>query len=244
MEQDQKAKLTPVFSLLESAVKTWWKNLKKIVLIYLWGFLFALAPLAVIVAVVLIGSNTDLGLSPFFLGLGFWLSLWAVLLTVYFLIRIYLSLFLLIKNDYQGQELKIYRESAAYFWSYISLEFLTSVLILLWFFALVIPALIFSIFYAFTLYAFFFEDKKSMDAVNRSYALVRGYWWPVLGRFLLIGLVLVAVISLISWPTAYLGNNTWGWLGGALVQIIGLLIGPVVMIFAYRLYRDLVKIKD
>ncbi|MFA7088320.1 MAG: hypothetical protein WC146_03195 [Patescibacteria group bacterium] len=243
MENEKKAKLTPVFSLLEKAVKEWWKNLKKFILVYFWGLLFSLLPVVFISILVLANSATSLGDSMIFVSISIFLGLWAMLFAFYFLIRTYLSMFLLLKKKYSGNELKIYNESSSYFWSYISLVILTLILLSLWFFALVIPAIVFSVFYSFAIFAFIFEDKKSMDAVNRSYELVRGYFWPVFGRILLLGLVLSLVTGVIALPLDYIKSNIWLNIWTIIVQVANLLLCPIALIFSFSIYKDLVKIK-
>ena len=244
METNKKPKLTPVFELIGQALAVWWKNLKKIVMIYLWGLLFALVPLLVLLLLFGLGAIDSVGGTLVFRIITVFLGFWAVIIAIYFLTRSILSIFLLVKNDYQGKERGIYQESAKYFWPYLALVLLTTVLILLFFLALVIPAIIFSVFYVFAVYAFFFEGKRDYDALKRSHELVRGYWWEVFGRLLFLGLVFWLLMFILSLPLYWLSpDGLFGQIWNGLIQVVNFLIGPIVVFYNYRLFNDLVKIK-
>ena len=239
-----KIKLTPVLTLLESAISVWWKNLAKFVGIYLWGLLYALIPLAI--AGLLFGLESWLDnrlnlASSIAINTIIFL---AVLLAAYFSIRAYAGIFLLVKKNYEGNEHDIFKEAKDYFWPYLGLAFLTAVFILLWTLLLIIPGIIYSIFYSFAVYAFFFEGKRGMAAIKRSVQLVKGYWWAIFGRFLLLGIVLWIFLMIISLPLAATTPGTpFYTIWNALVQVISFIIGPISLLFYYQIYQDLVKIK-
>ena len=241
--KEEKAKLSPVFDMFEAALKAWWQNLKKIVLIYLWGLLYALIPMAVIA--ILLGVNYWLGDT---LGLGFRVATVVIavagfLMSMYFFIRAYLGIFLLVKDGYAGEEKKIFEETRGYFWSYIWLVVLTTIFVLLWSLLLIIPGIIYSVLYSLACYVMFFEGKKGMAAIRRSKQLISGYFWPVFGRYLFVGVIIWVFSMLISLPISFsdadsLFNSVWS----GLVQVISMLIGPIVLIYTVGIYKELVKI--
>lgn len=250
MSAENKPKLTPVFDNLETALKIWWKNLRKFVLIYLWGFAYALVPMFIF---------------GFIIGLKFWLgdklstsfniasliifvacALVCALVLMYFAIRTYISLFLLVKNDYVGKELDIFKESGKYFWSYLGVVFPVVILTLFWSVLLIIPGIIFGIFYSLAVFIFFFEGKEGLEAISESKKLVKGYWWPVFGRYFLIGLISLVFSIVITAPISGKDVDSSGvffqvW--SFLVQMINYLVGPIYLIYVYNIYQDLVKIK-
>ncbi len=244
MEQVTKPKLTPVFALLEQAIKVWWKNLRKFVLVYLWGLLFTLIPLAVI----LLFFGLDSWLGPVntlsFRLFGLAISVIGILLAFYFSVRTYIAIFLLVKKDYQGRELDIFKESARSFWPYLGLVVLTTVFILLWTLLLIIPGIIYSVFYSLAIYVFFFENKRGLAAIRRSINLVSNYWWPVFGRFVVLGIAMWLFMMLISLPYSFVEEgSTFFHIWNVIIQIISFLIGPIALLFTYQIYQDLVKIK-
>jgi len=244
MAEDKKPKLTPVFKLLKTALKIWWKNLKKFVMIYVWAALLMLIPVAVIALISGLGLWGNLTQSIAYWVILIFFGFWALVAIIYFLIRAYLSMFLLIKNDFVGKEWDIYQESAKYFWSYLALGFLMTIIIMLCFFALIIPAIIASFFLMFACYAFIFEGRRDIDAIKRSYGLVKNYWWAVFGRVLFLGLVFWVFGLILSSPLSIAPQNgAFAAVWGGVIQAISLLVGPVSLLFTYLMFQDLVKIK-
>lgn len=77
---------------------------------------------------------------------------------------------------------------------------------------LIIPGIIFSVWFAFVLYCVVFEEKKGVEALKASKALVDGRWWSVLWGLLLPGLVFAILTMIAQWivtiPFAFMGTNS------------------------------------
>ncbi len=242
-----KPKLTPVFTMLESAIKTWWQNLGKFVQMYLWGLVYALIPMAIIALGMIINNWRGGDLMSSFLAVKISFSVLgalAVIAMIYFMLRAYTGIFLLVKNNYQGEILTIFKETKNVVLPYLALAVLTTIFIFLWTLLLIIPGIIFSIFYSLAIYVFFFEGKKGMAAIKRSTELVKNYWWAVAGRYLLFGLIMWVVMMIFSAPLMMVPEKSLPWqILNAIYQIINMLIGPIALLFSYQIYQDLVKIK-
>lgn len=249
MEEVKKAKisrpkLTPVYELLEGAIKVWWKNLMKFIKVYLWGVLFTLIPLVIGGLLGYLFAKTYL-LNNLLISVPLGLLIFACfVLALYFITRSYIGVFLVVKKNYEGDELKIFKETKKYFWSYLWLSILTTVFILLWTLLLIIPGLIFSIFYSLAVYAFFFEGLTGLAAIKRSLSLVKNYWWAVFGRFIVIGIVLFIFTKIISLPLYSVSEDSvFFYFWTSVIKIISFLIGPISLLYFYQIYKDLVKIK-
>lgn len=239
-----KPKLTPVFKILQEAIKTWWLNLDKIIKIYWEGIKPTLVPLGAtallgILAVTVKGS----------LGTAFKITMSiaagvTVVLAIYFWTRAYAGIFLLVKKDYKDEAAKTYEETKKLFWPYVGLSLLTGLLILAWTLLLIIPGIVFAFIYSFAVYAFFFEGKRGMAAIRRSREIIKGYFWEVLGRLVVLMLVTWAFMMILSIPVTAMPVNSaaaQGW--NFFMQVISWLVGPIAMLFSYKIYKDLVKIK-
>ncbi len=244
MSEAQKQKITPVFDILEEAIKIWWKNLKKFIMVYLIGFFFTLIPLLVVLF--FYGLGGLLGPNP-----GFIWHLWLVLISIvgfafalYFFIRAYMALFLVVKKNFEGNEATTYKETAPLFWPYLGLVLMTAVFVALWSLLLIIPGIIYAIFYSLAVYVFFFEGKYGLKAIRRSIKLVNDYWWPVFGRLIVVGLIFWAVMVVIAIPLSFASyNGVFYQIWNGLIQVINFLLGPIILLFMYRIYKDLAKIK-
>lgn len=241
--KDEKKKLTPVIENFESAVSLWRKHLRNFIIVYWQGLKYALIPIIVVVLLDLIGDRQE-NVSGGILFSYALVSIIAYLLAFYFILRSQISLFLYIKNDYKGEPKQIFEDSKKYFWPYLGLSLLTAVLVLLWTLLLVIPGIIFAILYSLAVYVFFVEEKRGMQALKRSKELISGYFWPVFGRMAFLIFLLLIFTSIISLPSSPFAKEsdafkTWEFV----MQILNILISPIILIFFYNVYKDLVKIK-
>lgn len=105
---------------------------------------------------------------------------------------------------------------------------------------LIIPGIIVGVFLSFALYIVVDENKKGMDALKASKAYVDGYWLPIFGRVLLMGIVIALIAGIIGGiAQAILGYNI-----GMLVQnVIGLAIAPFAVVYMYDLYKNVKQLK-
>jgi len=244
LKASDKPKITPFFGLLENSFNSWRKNLKMFINIFLWGAYYSLIPALVMIAVMVISVATKNSLG---LGLSLLLmlvSLAGMVMIIYFSIQAYLGIFMFVKKDYQGSAKESFKEAKPLIGSYFWLSILTVVLILLWTLLLIIPGIIFSIFYSFAVYAFVFEGKKGMAAIRRSKELVKNYWWPVAGRVLAFSFLILLFSEVIAMPLDMVEKySLWWHIWNAIFQIIGFIIGPIALLFSYKIYQDLVNIK-
>lgn len=100
----------------------------------------------------------------------------------------------------------------------------------------IVPGIIIGVFLAFSLYVCVIENKKGMDALKRSWNLVKGNWWQVFGRLLLLGIIANVIILLLNAVPAL----TYG----VLSLVFQLLFIPFNVIFNYLMYLDLKKISE
>ncbi len=160
-------------------------------------------------------------------------------LAIVYSVRAKVASILLLKNNFTSAK-ENFKEAKPYFVKFLGVSLLMVVLVIAWGFVLIIPALIFAIYYGFAQYVLVAEGKRPFSAIERSYDLVRGYFWPVFGRFALIGAIGLLVYWLISLPLnnmiegepAYLGYNF-------LLNIIWALISPYFLVYVYKVYQSL-----
>lgn len=240
-EPSTSGKIASFLSILERAINDWRKNLRKFVEIYLWGIYYSLIPLAVGMVFIFLSRTTDLTLIKAVAAIT---SFVAIVVLIYFFIQAYVGMFIFLKKDFQGSAKESFKEARPFIWPYFWLALLTGVLILLWALLLIIPGVIFSVYYSFAVYVFFFEEKKGMEAIKRSKQLVKGYWWPVAGRILGFSLLVWLFMMLVSIPGMMAVEDSWFWnFWNVITEIISYLIGPIAMLFSYTIYKDLVNIK-
>ena len=86
------------------------------------------------------------------------------------------------------------------FWKFLGGSILFMVLIGLLFLLLIVPGIIFSVYWILTMFVWFNEPKLGfMNSLKKSRELVKGRWWRTLGYGILLMLILAVVGALFSW---------------------------------------------
>lgn len=121
----------------------------------------------------------------------------------------------------------------SYFWISLLSGFIVAGGLLLF----IIPGIILSIYFSLAAYVLVSESKKGTAVLFRSKQLVKGYWWKVFRRLL----VLSFVLGLIAVPIniiAEIFDLVF------IASIISMLIAPFSVIFVFLIYDNLKQIKN
>src|SRR3989344_597930 len=138
---------------------------------------------------------------------------------------VYVSLFYIIKGDGEGSALtlkSVFFMARGKEFSLAWIILLETVCIFFGLILLIIPGVIFAVWFIFANQVFVFEGIKGKGALARSKELVKGYWWPIFGRFLLF-----FIISAIITAIPFFGD-----------LLNGFVIVPLCVIYFYFIYTD------
>jgi len=80
---------------------------------------------------------------------------------------------------------EVFKEAWKKLWGYLLITILIWFFIILAYLFFFIPGVIISVYLAFSVFVFIDEEKRNMDALKRSWSLVKGNWWKVFGRVVL-----------------------------------------------------------
>lgn len=152
----------------------------------------------------------------------------------------YLALvFALQKNTSFGES---YRLALRRVWSYGWLTVLSGFVTLGGIFMLIVPGIVFSIWFMFAIYVFAIEGDKGMNALLKSREYVRGYWWPVFGR----QIVFVLAVLAVALVTSFIGSVLTGGdkAGSDIIgDLLTLVVAPLIAAYLYVLYGSLKSLK-
>lgn len=131
-----------------------------------------------------------------------------------------------------------------YFWSFLLVILIESLVIFGSFSLFVIPGIIVAIYVSFYTMTLFVDDKRGFSALTESYSVVKGRWWRVLGRFLILGLIIFAVylvvIGLSFLIASVLGQSIVTTILLFVINLVlGVVIGPFAIAYIYKLYESL-----
>jgi len=131
-----------------------------------------------------------------------------------------------------------------HFFSYLWVNILMSLVIMLGFILLIIPGFIFALWYAFATYTVLFEGKKGIGALKRSKELVKGQFAAIVGRFLFLMLIsIVVIVPLVLIMSATVESQSQ-ILSNMAISVLNLAIYPIMTAYMYYIYFDLRKEKE
>lgn len=90
------------------------------------------------------------------------------------------------------------------------------------FILLIVPGVIFSIYWVFILYVVVFTDKWGFEAMKESKQLVQNRWWKTFGYAILFGILTILVGAIAAFPLYFLPENIFFYVAGDLVIDIAL----------------------
>ncbi|HNX11287.1 MAG TPA: hypothetical protein PKI61_04050 [bacterium] len=167
-----------------------------------------------------------------------------LLLTIYFAFRGQVGMYLVVK-DPKADFKTNYKATRKIFWSGLGLSLLTGLLVLAWSLLLIVPGIIFWVFYSMSFFVFIFEGVRGYQAIKASKGLVKGYWWPVFGRYIYFGLFMIIVSIIVSIPRAVMADGGTAEMAyNFIIQIASYLLTPWFLVYTYFIYRDLKQIKS
>jgi len=113
---------------------------------------------------------------------------------------------------------------------------LVGLIVIVGMFLLVIPGIIFAIWYSFTIMVVVLEGLRGTDAMRKSKSYVQGRWWGVFGRLILLSIVVGIASSIV--------DNIFGSFGsysGALFSSLAtaFIFTPFAIAYQYLFYRSI-----
>lgn len=115
---------------------------------------------------------------------------------------------------------------------YLWVSILAGLIVSIGYLFFIVPGIIFAIWFFMAPYALILEGKKGAQALKRSKELVDGYFWPVLGRVLIISLIIMGSCMFLAW-IPFVG-----------MFALSVLLVPVSTVFIFLLYQNLKKVKS
>jgi len=147
------------------------------------------------------------------------------------------------------------RRALALLWPALFVSVIYFIFMILGLIFLVIPGIMVMIYFCFAVYKVVLDGSDVEESFGQSRQLVRGYFWAVFGRLLLgclliwlIYLLVAAVFSLAGWlisylPLLHLGKDLGALLYSVLGIFIGLVVGPLSIIYTYNIFKSLSAVK-
>ena len=162
--------------------------------------------------------------------------IYIILMVIYVIISILMSVALILAiNDNSLTAKGAYTRAMSYFWKYVGLSLLMTIILMVGFMLLIIPGIILSVWFAFATYILILENSGIVDSLKRSREYVRGKWWGVFGRLIVMSILIALLAMAISMITVVMPD---GSIADAIVAALSLLLTPVAVAYMYLLYNE------
>lgn len=186
-------------------------------------------PLGVIV-VILVGSTTLL----------YTALVVGILVSVLVQLWAQVALIFAIKDSKEGIGFKeSYKRAWRVLRSYLWVSLLVGLSVLGGFLLLVIPGFIFMVWFGLAGYIVIDRGTKGTAALKASKALVKGKFWAVVLRFLVIGVLGLVLVSVREYLDKSWENTSMAWVGGVGTIIVSLLWTAYTGVYVWLLYTSL-----
>lgn len=224
-------------TILEASFEVYkklWKQLLVLAIFpYLSIILLAVAAVGVIALIVLLFSSHNYAASIAVAAIAIVAAV--VYLSITFSIGGVAQIFVIASREKPISVGEALKKAWKVLWAYWAVGFLVSVMVLGGYLFFIIPGIIFSIWFMFAVYVVALEGIGGMDALMKSREYVRGRWWSMLGRWLLI----VIVVYAISYIPYLLLNGLHYKLAASIVQpILSLIATPLATAYFVLTYEN------
>ncbi len=205
--------------------------------IFLWFYMLPLIVFGILSLVFLgelqnssVGSLITLVGSPFFITFAIISTIVTAVLYFFMTISfIYISIF---KNESTKMKFRqAIRGGAHYFWTYVGLSLLLIVCLIPLYLLLIIPGIIFSIYWAFAGFVLLRENIGPWESMKRSKRIVKGRWWKVFGNLFILGIILWVISLIFSIPDFIFNLFSGGFISSGELPSLstGYLVGSFIL---------------
>jgi hypothetical protein len=235
----QRKRLLPVLKLWKESFHMYTRHLP----LYLGLFYF---PLIIALIALSIAFAVWYWIAQVYSASMFLLPIIVVILISMTMVLIYTTLYFVIANhETRYRFYEIYKKSTPSIPSLLWIGVLSFLIIFGGFLLLFIPGVLVSVWIAFSGFVYFKDQKKGFQAVKQSREYVRGYWWPVFCRLVLLWIVLFIVNVLVHSILKSVAPDT---LYMAYQKMFDLLVSsfatPFTLVYLSLIYKNLRTIKN
>ncbi len=133
-----------------------------------------------------------------------------------------------------------YQATIKWFWPFVWLIILEILAVAGGFVMLIIPGIWLAFSFSFAVYVFVVEQRRGLDVLRQSKEYVKGYWWAVVGRVVLLGLAFSVIGAVVKFCAAFLA----GTIGAGIASVaLAVFFVPFSVIYTYLIFKNLRELK-
>jgi hypothetical protein len=227
--------------LFDKSVEFYSKNFKKVIKLCLLIPALGFLPYAIILGLQYSLRN-DFPLASIIFAIAIFISMiFAIVISIGSSIGL---ISLLSEPETELSAKSLFEKSLPLVGSYFYLSLLVGVILLGLALLLVIPAIIYWVFYSLVFFVMVTENKRGFAALKRSKELVSGFWWAVFGRYVFLAVISIVFVFILGIPFLFITENSplyYVW--DLISQLIIFAIWPIGTAFSFFIYEELKNIK-
>jgi hypothetical protein len=133
-----------------------------------------------------------------------------------------------------------YKATIGWFWPFVWVTVLEILAVMGGSIMLIIPGMWLAVALMLMAYVFVIEHRRGVDALRQSKDYIKGYWWAILGRVLLLGLIFLVATIIIEIPVMIIAGNAARVL---VTMVLTLFFIPFSVIYHYVIFENLRALK-
>jgi hypothetical protein len=133
-----------------------------------------------------------------------------------------------------------YRATIGWFWPFVWVTIIEILAVMGGMFMLIIPGMWLAVALSFMSYIFVMEHRRGLDALRQSKDYIKGYWWAVVGRTLLLGLLFIVASIVVQIPVSLIFGKMFS---SVVSMAMALFFIPFSAIYQYFIFQNLRELK-
>lgn len=135
-----------------------------------------------------------------------------------------------------------YKKSKGMILEYVILSLLSFLVVIGGTALLIIPGIILSIYFSFSIFIFVGEGERRFNALSKSFNYIKGYWWSILKRTIFIILVFLIPALIIILISQIIGLSQED--SKMAINVLLVIFAPIATIYYYLIYNNLKSLKS
>ena len=131
-----------------------------------------------------------------------------------------------------------YRKARQYFWKYIALAFLMTLVLFGAYLLLIVPGVIATVWFVFAYLILILEDTSIVDALKRSKSYVKGKWWAIAWRMSFLMIFAFIFTFAYTFVGSFLAYFTHDLALSVITILSNVVFVPVAAAYLFGMYTD------
>lgn len=136
-----------------------------------------------------------------------------------------------------------YKRSAGKFFKYLLLVIVLTIILIPAFLLLILPGIWLSVAFSFAMFFLLLQNASIKNSLKASFNLVKGHWWAVFGRAIILGLIGLVFVIILEFVFGFFGILLGGDMAYGVKSALSFILTPFSTAYMYLMFKDLLATK-